>query len=220
MGILIGPQDIGVAVDGDQEAAYVSKARALSPYSYFILGEHLGTVAYDCMKLAQSGAHVSVTLGQVGIGDGQVCPFYDGANSHTNIYTAGGAAAFNGSAGTISIWAKVSAVGDWTDGTQRTTIRFAVDANNYIELVKLVGANLLQWGYRAGGVTKSVNLGGLATVDWMHMALTWDSVADEVKALGRKALPIECDVSKKEEVKNKGSIKEVLCLYFLKPTVI
>ncbi len=173
----------GLFADGAQEAEYVAKVLALSPIGYWPLGEHGGSVAYDYVDPPnRNGAHAGVTLGQAGIGDGQTCPLYDGAAAHTNIYTATLAAAFDGNEGTLSIWGKVKESSVWADGAQRSLIRFAVDGNNYIELIKTVAANGLSFNYRAGGTTDTVFLGSISTTDWFHMALTWSASADEVKA--------------------------------------
>lgn len=159
---------------------------ATDPIAYWLLDEKTGAVAYDWVSGriagAQNGAHVGVTLGQDGIGDGRTSPLYDGANDFTNIYSIPFAGAFSPTEGTAAIWAKVSGAGVWTDGAQRTTIRFAVNASNYIEIIKAVANNQLSWTYRAGAVSDVVHLAGLTTVDWMHLVLTWSKPDDEVIA--------------------------------------
>ena len=42
------------------------------------------------------GAYTGVTLGQDGIGDGNTCPLFDGANDFLDFYSAGFSSAFNG----------------------------------------------------------------------------------------------------------------------------
>lgn len=173
----------GIAVDGSQEAEYVAKVRALNPIAYWILGEHAPDTTAVCQSdRNQNGTHVGVTLGNVGIGDGQVCPSYDGTNDYTDVDTAALVSAFDGDEGTALIWGKMSAGGIWTDGSNRYALSLIVDGNNYIFLRKNVANNTLGWYYTAGGVAEAVTLGALVTTGWMSIALTWSSAADEVKA--------------------------------------
>jgi len=184
MSVLIGSAAdyAGISVDGSQEATYVAKVLALSPIAYWTLGEHEGAVAYDRVDPNQDGAHTAVTLGNVGIGDGQVCPFYDGVASYTNAYSASLGAALNGREGTLSFWAKVSAAGVWTDGARRDMWFSSVDASNYIMFRRQVANNTLAALYNANGTLKTASIAGLSTTGWMHLALTWSLAADELIA--------------------------------------
>jgi hypothetical protein len=164
---------------------YYQKVLALNPIAYWMLGEKSGAVAYEEVSGraagAQNGAHTGVTLWANGIGDGRLAIYYDGANDFTN--SAAFAAAFNGAAGTILIWARVPSAGVWTDGADRRVITIQATGNNLIFIRRPAGSNnTLAWRYRAGGVSKSVALGGLSTIDWMLLGLTWDAAADQVKA--------------------------------------
>jgi hypothetical protein len=187
MSVLVGSAaDIaGLSVSGEQYAAYVAKVRALSPIAYWILGEHEGTIAYCQIAPTQNGTYTGVTLGNAGIGDGQVCPSYDGANSYTRIYSAALAAAFNGAAGTAMVWARVTNVGVWTDGSERRTMTIRVNNSNRIIIGKSNANNVLRWAYQAGGTLELVDVAGHSETDWFNMTLTWDVAAGvngEVKA--------------------------------------
>lgn len=164
----------GLAVTGSQEAAYVAKVLALSPIAYWVLGEHTGAVAYDQIDPPdQNGTHVGVTLGNAGIGDGQVCPYYDGANDYTNVYSAALNAAFNGPEGTLVGWLKVANVGVWTDGNPHRVAYLRGDANNDLSILKAGANNRLQVIYRTGATNEVVNADGYVTTDWLHLGCTF-----------------------------------------------
>ena len=156
---------------------YQGKVLATGPIAYWMLNETSGLVAYDQIRSAQNGAHTGVTLGQAGIGDGRTSPLYDGANDYTNVHSAAFVAAFNGSAGTVMCWARMSGAGVWTDGTFRAAVRLTADGNNYIHIARGAVNNRLGLLYVAGGAVKDVLLDGLTATGWMHFALTWDKNA-------------------------------------------
>jgi hypothetical protein len=187
MSVLIGSgaDQFGIAVDGSQEAAYVTKVLALSPIAYWTLGEHLGNVAYCNVNAAQNGTHNNLqgALGNAGIGDGQVCPLYNPAGpGHTDLQTAALSASFNGQTGTLSLWSRVSGASVWTDGTTRIIFILFVDANNFIQINRTAVNGDLEYTYKANGTTELVTVNGLSTTSWMHHGLTWDLGADEMKA--------------------------------------
>lgn len=184
MSVLIGSavDYAGVFVDGSQEAAYVAKVLATNPIAYWILGEHEGAVARCQIDPNQNGTHVAVALGNAGIGDGQVCPSYDGAAGYTNIHSAALVAAFDGAEGTALIWVKVSGAGVWTDGVQRFLFTLRADGNNMVYISRGAANGRLAYVYIAGGTTELVNLNGLAETGWMCIAITWSAGDDEVIA--------------------------------------
>lgn len=159
---------------------------SLDPIAYWIQDEKQGAVAHDMVTArdagAQNGAYTGVTLGQPGIGDGRTSPYYDGLNDYTDVFTAALAAAFNASAGTMHFWARVAGAGVWTDGIGRWLIRFSVNNNNRVEVLRTAGNNQLRFRYEANTVDNTlltVGLGGI--IDWFSAAITWDTVADEVR---------------------------------------
>ena len=151
-----------------------------APIAYWRLDEKQGTVAYEqvAQNGAQNGTHTGVTLYQPGIGDGTICPYYDGANDYTSIWSAALVAAFNGSEGTALAWARVANIGVWSDGANRMVMQVRVDANNRFFLLRRGAVNnQIFYVYNAGGVSESVALGGLTTLDWMQWGLTWSASA-------------------------------------------
>jgi hypothetical protein len=153
---------------------YYQKVLGYGPLVYFPQWEPTGAVSQELVN-GWDGAYVGVTLGQPGIGDGNTCPWFDGVNDHNNIFTAALQAAFDGSEGTMMIWARVANVGVWTDGIIRDCMALAVDANNNLRMNRTVVNNQLWWNYEAGGVLDVVSLNAVTTLDWMHLAITWSA---------------------------------------------
>lgn len=164
---------------------YHQRVLATDPIAYWMLDEKSGTVAYDLVSGrvagAQNGTHSGVTLGQDGIGDGRTSPFYDGANDHTNIYSAALAAAFSGSEGSMMTWARVSGAGVWTDGAVRLVIQIGdVGGTNSVRLGKAAANNTLYGQYVANSVVETRFITSTSLL-WHNLAITWSASADEVK---------------------------------------
>lgn len=154
---------------------YFHKLRDMRPANqlvYFPQWEGAGAVSFDRYN-AWNGAYVGVTLRQTGIGDGETCPLFDGANDYNNIFTVGLQGAFDGAEGTAVAWARVFNAGVWTDANEREIIRLQADGNNYIFIQKDNINNRLRWRYYANGVLQSCDRDGESTTDWFHVALTW-----------------------------------------------
>ena len=169
---------------------YYRRVLATRPIAYWPQWEGAGAVAYDLSGNARNGAYTGVDLGQVGIGDGRVCPWYDGANDYNNVYSAGLAGAFNGAEGSVMVWARVNAAAVWTDGAIRRALHLQADGTNRIYLARSSTNNQFDLVYIAGGTTKQVNMAGLSTVGWMCLALTWNLAAGvngEMKAYAQGA---------------------------------
>jgi len=150
--------------------------------AYWPLWEASGSVAYDISGNGRNGSYTGVTLGQPGIGDGHTCPQFDGANDYANVYSASLNTAFPRTAGSILMWAKVSAAGVWTDGTLRRLFDFFIDGNNFLILARTATNNQMQLSYRANGAaTENIITSAYPLTTWLHLAGTWDSVADEFK---------------------------------------
>jgi hypothetical protein len=136
----------------------------------------------DASGNARNGAYTAVTLGAAGVGDGRTSASFDGSTSVANIFGASLATAFNGAEGTAAIWLRVSSAGVWTDATVRRCVIGQVDANNRIDILRSAANNTIQFFYRAGAVSSSVNAGSQSSTGWIHAALTWNKAADQVKA--------------------------------------
>lgn len=168
-----------------QSSEYYEKVLGYGPIAYWPQWERTGAAATCQVNSAQNGAYVGVTLGQVGIGDGNVCPFYDGANDLANIYSGTLAGRFNGPEGTAMIWARVANAGVWTDGAFRYSFNLWVDVNNHVNIQKMNVNNTIRFRYMAGGVADDVTVGGLTRTDWMVLLVSWSAsagITGEVRA--------------------------------------
>lgn len=173
-----------VGLPGGRNQRYINKVLGIEPanlIAYWPQNEASGITADNAEgTVARDGTYTSVALGQLGIGDGNTCPLYDGAASILNIYSASLRDAFNGDEGTLAVWARVSGAGVWTDGTTRYVVNLRVDANNYIYIIRSSVNNTLLYRYMAGG-TLEANAITLSDTGWIHLAMTWSAAADEVK---------------------------------------
>lgn len=104
---------------------------------------------------------------------------FDAANDFSDIHSAEINSIFDPTKGTAFCFAKVSGAGVWTDGIARRNVVFVSDSSNRILLGKLATNNELRLFYIAGGTTKAVII-PTSTTDWFMIAITWDTVADEV----------------------------------------
>ena len=149
------------------------------------LNELGGTVCGDMSKEGNNGAYGATSLGNALGPDRHICPLFDGSTSYLDIYSAAFNTDFLETAGTIAGWAKVASAAVWADSTVRRVITLAADADNYIAIEKTATANELGFHYSAGtpvldSVTDSTTIG--ASVDWFHVAITWDTTADAIYA--------------------------------------
>ena len=161
--------------------AYIDKVLGYSPIAYWPLYEVSGSVAACLVDSNQNGSYTAVTLGQPGIGDGSLCPSFDGSTSYMSQWSANLQSAFNGAEGTVMAWMKVSGADVWTDGTQRFVISFYADGNNYKFLFKNSTSNQFIFQARSGGTMKQTNKSSVSNTGWVQVALTWSEAADEVK---------------------------------------
>lgn len=111
-------------------------------------------------------------------------PHFDGVTSLVDLYSASLSGAFNGVAGSILIWVKMSA-DEWADAEARYIVRLWATSNNFVYIYKSSG-NIV-FTYRSGASSKTVTATPTAPqkADWLCLALTWDKNAGasgEVKA--------------------------------------
>lgn len=178
MGLLVGTRRSLL-----DSSNYIQKVLGYDPAAYWPLNETAGVVAICQVNPAQNGTYVGVTLANDITPWGDPVPFFDGINDYVNIYSAMLAAAFSSAAGTMMAWAKVGAVGAWTDGSDR--IAYALRAagfDNQTMLTKSFVNNQLTTWYEANTVTENIDIGGQTSTDWFCMAHTWDTGADEYES--------------------------------------
>lgn len=175
-------------VMGGKKAPYKTRMLALfqsSMIAYWPMDELTGTTADNAEgTAARDGTYVGVTLGQPGIGDGSLCPLFDGVTSVNKVFSASLQTAMGNSAvGTLALWMKVANAGIWTDGAQHRA--FHIDTwggGGSISITKITTNGVLRFYYKGGGVEKLVDKASMSNPGWMHVELTWSVAADEVKA--------------------------------------
>jgi hypothetical protein len=113
--------------------------------------------------------HVGVTVAQPGP-TGNLSVLYTPPLAYTDCYSAALDSVFNPPLFSISIAAKMSGAGVWTDNTLRVLLNWQADANNYVRLSKNT-SNQLQWDYMAGGTLESVTL-AVTPSEWFMMTIT------------------------------------------------
>lgn len=163
----------------DYNASYINKVLGYSPIAYWPMNETSGLTAIDKSGNGYDGTYTGVTLGQTGIGDGNTCPLFDGANDFVDIYSAGLAGAFNKAEGSALIWAKMFDVGVWSDATARYAMMLQADASNNVNPWRRHGNNdELRSQYRAAGAVESLtSLAFTGELDWMLFGITWSKSA-------------------------------------------
>lgn len=159
---------------------YADKVLGMAPIAYWPLWEASGTTAYCLANTAQNGTHGGVTLGSKGIGDGNICPSWDGSNDYVDVYSTTYRDAFNGAEGSISMWAKVNAAGVWLDGDDRYFLQHYGGATDYIFIRKDSGNNAMTFYYYANSTDESY-VHTISTVAWFHIGMRWSKTSDEVK---------------------------------------
>jgi hypothetical protein len=162
---------------------YIAKVKSYSPIAYWPMNEITGSDAFDHPGNGRNGAYTGVTLNQVGIGDDEPCPLFDGTNDYNEVYSISLRDAFDGAEGTLHCWAKVSAAGVWTGGSWRAIIWFQADVDNYVLVDKTNTTNQLRFAYNAAATYDAVldtSLNG--SINWFSAGITWSASSDEVKA--------------------------------------
>ena len=150
---------------------------------YWPLWETAGAVADNLEgTAARDGAYTTVTLNSSTGPDGRPVGLWDGTNDYCHVYSDSFRDAFNGSEGTIALWAKVSGAGVWTDSTERKLFMFRVDANNSIYARRNTADGRIDYYYVSGGTTQTRVKTAISATGWMHFGLTWSKAGDAVKA--------------------------------------
>ena len=161
-------------------ASYSSKVLGIETanlIAYWPMNEAAGAVADNLEgTAARDGAYTGVTLGQPGIGDGNTCPLFDGANDFNDIYSVSFRDAFNAAEGTLMVWAKPT---DWAAGN-RFCVGLQVDGTNIIQIDRNTAT--LRWIHIAGAVTDLVQKAAMAETGWMCLGMTWSAAGDALKA--------------------------------------
>jgi len=130
-----------------------------------------GTTINAAVSAANNGTLAGWALqNTAGPVTGTLAPLFDGTNAYGNIGAM--SAIWNGAIGFLTIFAKVSAAGVWTDGATRHIFKHQFNGSNRIYAVRASVNGRLQVFVSIGGVTVAKTLDGLSTTDWFAHHIT------------------------------------------------
>ena len=101
---------------------------------------------------------------------------YDGVDDYVNLSSAVGVVDVN--RGTFSAWVKLE-----TTSINAPVFKYYVNANNQITIIYLHASNQIKFMYKAAGTNTQVQSAtNIEGGGYAHLALTWDTGANELKA--------------------------------------
>lgn len=146
--------------------------------AYWPLWEASGTTAADLIAGAGAATYDGGELGAAGVGDGATALFCDGLNDRVILPAAGLSVLWDGSEGTLLLWARAEAGAS----TGRTLARLFADANNSLIVQSTAsGGAGLSASYTAGGVTRTIDVSAALDDGWHAIAVTWSQSGDVFK---------------------------------------
>lgn len=142
---------------------YMKKVLGYSPIAYWMLDETTGTVAVCQVSAAQNGVFardISVMGTEVGIGDGNTAPTFDGTQDvSTSI-----AVALGGGTGTFMAWGRISTQGAGQD--------FLLARSTAQEGLYRTGST--RYGGKATGIDVPYDPAGGNDTLWHHYCVSYD----------------------------------------------
>lgn len=159
-------------------ATYANKIKTMfgsALVAFWPMNELTGTTAVNTKTAAATGTYNSVTLANAaGPKGGKLAPLFNGTGSDLNVYSTALNAVFNGAAGAIFGWSKVSAAAVWSDATVRYMMYLQVNSSNNVLVYRNTTNGRVTAGYRAGGaVALAQNVNSLSTTDWMFWVVNF-----------------------------------------------
>jgi len=166
---------------GGAVETYDQKVLATGPIAYWPQSETAGVTAHCLVNPLQDGTYTGVTLADDNTGPfGTPAPFYDGVNDYLDVLTAALQAAWSGTEGTVLAWARVNAIGTWTDGITRRIANMEVSGANRVYLLKNALNDTLSYRHVGGGVSNLADQNPINSTAWMLIGLTWSVVDNQV----------------------------------------
>lgn len=161
----------------------ISATQAASLIAYWQLAETSGTTIVDSSPTGAGGAYSgSVSLNQSGAGDGSPSVLFSGGFGNLTAGLTALNAAFVNTVGTLFAWCKITNSGIWTDGLVHVVAELGADVNNRVLVFKDTTNGRVTFNHISGGTTKSVNFASSSPLTFFSVGITWDKVADQVKA--------------------------------------
>ena len=162
---------------------YTYRVRSTCPgnlIAYWPMAEDSGGTAQDESGNGRTGSYNNIQLGKAGIGDGRNAASF--ASAMNNVYSTSFRDAFNPREGTISIWAKITDITVWGDGTGRRVFTMGTGATSEtILLAKSTATSTMVFQYVANNTIAGWGTGsGLSSTEWEHYAITFSRSASQV----------------------------------------
>ena len=162
--------------------AYYNKLLGVEPSSligYWKMDEASGSTIVDTSPQGNDGTYVGVTLEDTdGPVPGDKAPLWTDTADSGDVYSAGFAADFGKTKGTLVIWAKVKEVGVWTDGADRFLFHLGKDiSTSEVAIAINAGNDGIVFTYVAASTIDSFTVTGQSGIGWEHWACTWDLTA-------------------------------------------
>jgi hypothetical protein len=142
----------------------------------FPMNELTGTAMVDA-KNGNNGLYTSISLAQLAVGGGDLCPYFDGANGFANIYSAGLDALINKAEGSMILTVQIPAT-TWANGTKQYIAILRTDGSNQVAIIKYSTANRLELIATAAG-SGIDNLITCSTATLMTIGVTWSKAANK-----------------------------------------
>lgn len=172
------------AVLCDHSAFYSARVLSVRPAShvaYWPLSERAVMPVWNYLDVAANGVLVNGTRGLPGIGDGNFAYQFNGTNSVLNFYSAAFASAFNGAAGTLALWFRFDPAAIFPPIATKSLLWLGSSFGNRVTLL-VDTAGRLAFYYIAGNILKSVVSAVLTAGAWYLAMLTYDGVANQMRA--------------------------------------
>lgn len=176
--IPVYPVDDDGNYDANFAGGYAGKVLGYGPIAYWPMWEAAGIQAEDISGNGLHGTYTGVTLGQPGIGDGNTCPFFDGANDVVNINAIAPLLDLN--LGSFISWSRVFNIGNWTDGFNRwiLSIEYAGPLNQ-LDSRKSNINNRMYHNKRDDLGNQQHQQLAMVETGWMFHARTWSRAANQ-----------------------------------------
>lgn len=150
-------------------------------YALYPLNETTGLTAEEIVN-NYDGTYSGPTLNSIagpGASMGNAA-LYDGINDLCALPAASLDGPFDPNLGTILIWMKVAAAGNWTDGLTKVCVVVGVSTTNQVAIFKQ-GNNTLNYRIIAGGVDNT-RTASCSLTSWLCLGMTWNKAQNRIRA--------------------------------------
>jgi hypothetical protein len=176
---ILGSGGLGKGALSSGVVSYIEKVLGIETANligYWPMNESSGTTGDNAEGTAsKDGTYnrdVSVMGTQIGIGDGNTAPVFNGTNDVLDVYSAALNTDWDGDTGSLSLWFYRTS---WNDATLRFALTIQVDGSNVCYLRTTATEGQIEARYTAGGTGTIRSKSGLAGDTWHNIVITWGS---------------------------------------------